>query len=451
MRNLSEDRRPAARPRRRRRGFGLTWWGEAWVTALEERARLDPNRLPRGRSYARGGTVGELTIGPGEVRAAVQGRRVRPYQVRVRVRVLDAEEWNRVLDAIAAQIGHAAALLDGELLPEVANDVRSAGTDLLPGPGELQPRCSCPDWADPCKHAAAVCYLVAGALDADPFSLLLLRGRQRDEVLAALRARRRSAEANMAPASRSQPAPDRGVDAREAYQRSLAPLPAPPLPPQRPGQPAVLPVDPPPDAGLRPEDLLALAADAAARAFQLATGSGDGGLSLDLEADLARRAAGLLGTGRGIAALAVSAGMPSRELLRWAATWQQAGRGGLDALRTAWQPAAADLAEGRATLDQPAGHGPVRAWRNRLTRGRLQLRLGSDGQWYRFVRSGSDWVLDGPPAPEPGALVDVDPGTGGRPRAPQGGCSSRYDQEARRLVTPPTGLRRDGGGVAAGR
>jgi hypothetical protein len=69
------DRRPAAGPRRRG-GFGLTWWGEAWVTALEQRARLDPNRLPRGRSYARGGTVGELTIAPGEVRAAVQGRRV---------------------------------------------------------------------------------------------------------------------------------------------------------------------------------------------------------------------------------------------------------------------------------------------------------------------------------------------------------------------------------------
>jgi len=159
-----EDRRPAAGPRRRRRDFGLTWWGDAWVTALEDRARLDPNRLPRGRSYARGGTVGELAIGTGEVRAAVQGRRARPYQVRVRVRVLEAEEWDRVLDAIAAQIGHAAALLDGELLPEVADDVRSAGTDLLPGPGELQPRCSCPDWADPCKHAAAVCYLVAGAL-----------------------------------------------------------------------------------------------------------------------------------------------------------------------------------------------------------------------------------------------------------------------------------------------
>jgi uncharacterized Zn finger protein len=408
MRNQPrEDRRSAAGPRRRR-GFGLTWWGEAWVTALEQRARLDPNRLPRGRSYARGGTVGELAIGPGEVRAAVQGRRVRPYQVRVRVRVLDAAEWDRVLDAIATQIGHAAALLDGELLPEVADDVRSAGTDLLPGPGELQPRCSCPDWADPCKHAAAVCYLVAGALDADPFSLLLLRGRRREEVLAALRARRGSAGATAPPAGPSPPAADPGVNAREAYRRALAPLPAPPLPPQRPGQPAVLPVDPSPGAGLRPEDLAALAADAAARAFQLATGSGDGGLSLDLEADLARRAAGLLGTGRGLAELAASAGMPSRELLGWAVTWQRAGRGGLDALRTTWQPAATDLVEGRAALDRLDGQDAVRAWRNRLTCGGLQLRLGGDGQWYRFVRSGSAWTLDGPAAPEPSALVDYD-------------------------------------------
>jgi uncharacterized Zn finger protein len=409
MRNLPPtDRRPDGGTRRRRRGFGLTWWGEAWVTALEQRARLDPNRLPRGRSYARGGTVGELTIAPGEVRAAVQGRRVRPYQVRVRVRVLEAAEWDRVLDAIAAQIGHAAALLDGELLPEVADDVRSAGTDLLPGPGDLQPRCSCPDWADPCKHAAAVCYLVAGALDADPFSLLLLRGRRRDEVLAALRARRRSAEAVSVPPDRSWSASDPGVDAREAYRRPLAPLPAPPLPPPRPGQPSVLPVDPPPAAGLRSEDLVALAADAAARALQLATGAGDGGLPLDLEADLARRAAGLLGTGRGLAALAASAGMAPRELLRWAVAWQHAGRGGLDALRTSWQPAAADLAEGRAALEGLAGEGTVRAWRNRLTCGGLQLRLGGDGQWYRFVRSGGDWVLDGPPSPAPDMLLAED-------------------------------------------
>jgi len=341
----------------------------------------------------------------------------------VRVRVLQPSEWNRVLDAIAAQLGHAAALLDGELLPEVADDVRSAGTDLLPGPGELQPRCSCPDWADPCKHAAAVCYLVAGALDADPFALLLLRGRRREEVLAALRTRRHTAkgEGQAAPPAPSAPAADPGVDARAAYQRPPATLPTPPtapLPPPRPGRPAVLPVDPPPSSGLRQEDLVALATDAAARALQLATGSGDGGLALDLAADLARRAAGMLGGGAaggtGMAGLAAAAGMPLRELLGWAVTWQQAGPGGLEALRTSWQPTAAALAEGRAALNRshPAAHDPrvaVRAWRNRLTRGRLQLRLGKDGLWYCFIRSEptSQWVLDGPPAPDPTTLLQA--------------------------------------------
>lgn len=392
---------------RGRRGFGRTWWGDAWVTALEERARLDPNRLPRGRTYARRGTVGELAIAPGEVRAAVQGSRARPYQVRVRVRTLEASEWDRVLHAIAAQIGHAAALLDGELLPEVADDVRGAGTDLLPGPGELQPRCSCPDWADPCKHAAAVCYLVADALDTDPFALLLLRGRGRDEVLAGLRSRRRPTDPSPGLATRPEPATDPGIDAREAYRRPVATLPTPPLPPQRPGRPAVLSVDPPPGSGLRQQDLVALAADAAARAWELATGSGDGGLSLDLESDLARRAAALLGS-NGLAALAASAGMTSRELLRWAITWQQAGQGGLDALRATWQPAPEDLADGRAALDRPAAPGAARAWRNRVTRGDVQLRFGRDRLWYRFVRSGGDWLPDGGPSLEPAALLAGD-------------------------------------------
>ena len=103
--------------------------------------------------------------------------------------------------------------------------------------------------------------------------------------------------------------------------------------------------------------------------------------------------------------LAASAGLPTRELLAWAVTWQRAGRDGLDALRTSWQPAATDLAEGRAALDRPAGQSAVRAWRNRLTRGRLQLRLGPNGLWYRLVRSGSAWVLDGPPSPDPDTLV----------------------------------------------
>ena len=90
--------------------------------ALEQRARLDPDRLPRGRDYARSGAVGELTLAPGEARALVRGRKTEPYQVRIRVRRFADDEWDRVLEAIAARLGHAAALLDGELPPEIADD-----------------------------------------------------------------------------------------------------------------------------------------------------------------------------------------------------------------------------------------------------------------------------------------------------------------------------------------
>ena len=212
--------------------FGRTWWGRAWLEALEQRARLDPDRLPRGRDYARSGTVGDLSVLPGEARAQVQGRKTQPYQVRIRVRRFTDDEWDRVLQAISAQLGHAAALLDGELPPEIADDVASTGLDLLPAGGELGPRCSCPDDADPCKHSAAACYLLTDALDADPFTLFLLRGRTRDQVLAGIRARRRGTASGQAsapqagaaghagaetPSSAGWSTADEGVDARTAF------------------------------------------------------------------------------------------------------------------------------------------------------------------------------------------------------------------------------------------
>src|ERR1700677_678522 len=90
--------------------FGRTWWGRAWLEALEQRARLDPDRLPRGRDYARSGAVGVLTLAPGEARAQVQGRKTAPYEVRIRVRRFTDEEWDRVLTAISAPPRPAAAL-----------------------------------------------------------------------------------------------------------------------------------------------------------------------------------------------------------------------------------------------------------------------------------------------------------------------------------------------------
>ena len=401
--------------------FGRTWWGRAWLEALEQRARLDPDRLPRGRVYARSGAVGELTLAPGEARAWVQGRKTEPYQVRIRVRRFTDDEWDRILAAISARLGHAAALLDGELPPEIADDAAAAGLDLLPGGGELGPRCTCPDDADPCKHSAAACYLLTDALDADPFTLFLLRGRTRDQVLAGIRARRRGQAAASggdtgtgARMVAGQKVADEGVDARTAFAaaESAAPVPAVPLPPRRPGAPAALPVDPPPwRPGLR-EDLVELAVDAASRAWEMAVGlSADAGLSLDPDADLARRAARALGT-PAFAALAAQSGAGERDLARQALAWRQGGPAGLESLFSDWDPVDSDAAglleAARAALRAKAGTVQADIQANRVTAGRLQLRLGRDLRWYPYARSDEDWEPSGAPDADPArALADL--------------------------------------------
>jgi uncharacterized Zn finger protein len=424
--------------------FGRTWWGRAWVEALEERAQLDPSRLPRGIAYSRSGNVGEILVAPGEVRASVEGRMREPYQVRVRVRVFDDDQWAQVLDAIASRLAHAAAMLEGDLPVEVAADIAEAGLSLLPGAGEIGPRCTCPDEADPCKHAAAVCYLVADALDADPFVALLLRGRTRAEVLAGVRTRRRDLDrddataADVPQAAGLQQGPeasgdrpgsndgdppvlaltDSGVDARAAFAAAAAAategtptIPNPVLPPVRPGRPVGLPVDPPAElSGLR-ADLSALAADAVRRAWELAVGtSSDAGLGLDARADLARRAASVLGT-TGLAALSARSGVPERELVRRALAWRHGGADGLDVLGRTWDPATEGdagtgmlLADARAALRTATG-GPARLRHNRLSAAELQLRLGLDYRWYPYRRVGPSWEPAGPPHPDPVAAA----------------------------------------------
>lgn len=399
------------------RRFGATWWGRQWVEALEQRARLDPNRLPRGRSYARSGAVGELAVSPGEVKAPVQGSRRSPYQVRVRIRAFSTEEWALVSDALASQAGHAAALLEGELLPEVAGDIRSVGLDLLPGAGEVQPRCSCPDWADPCKHSAAVCYLVAEELDRDPFVLFLLRGRNREELLGAIR-RRRAPQAEATGAGRhhdgGQPGgweEDAGIPAREAWAGDGRADPATltlPAPPRHPGRPA-LALDPgPPGSGVDAAALGALAADAARRAWSLATGAGPSGLELTFDQDCARWAASMI---EGAPApvdldeLARRAGVPRREMFLRGLAWRHGGPGGLSALSEPWNPDPSELAAGRAML------GPgSRVSANRVTLADRQLRLGPDRKWYAYRKARGAWQPDSPPVPDAGAPVPPDGG-----------------------------------------
>jgi uncharacterized Zn finger protein len=382
-----------------RRSFGATWWGRAWVEALEHRARLDPNRLPRGRTYARHGRVGLLTVEPGAVRAAVSGSRAKPYIVHVRVRQLTDAEWDLVLDAIAARAAHTAALLDGELPPEVVADAVSAGVELLPVAGEVGPRCSCPDWADPCKHSAAVVYLMAEVLDNDQFALLLLRGRSREAVLSGLRQRRARGAAGPRPAVVTV---DGGVVARDAYARQPAALPLVPLPPRAPGAPVPLAVDPPPSSGVSGTDLVALAADAAARAWDWCVGEGDGGLGLDPALDAVRRAAAVTAGPGGFGEMARRVGVRPTELGRQVAAWRAGGADGLRVLDETWSPDADALDEGRAAIS-PLGSVRVRA--NRVGAGDVELRLGRGGCWYRFERAGRRWELAAGPSADPASLV----------------------------------------------
>jgi uncharacterized Zn finger protein len=169
--------------------IGATWWSRRFLGSLE--SVMVGGRMERGRSYARKGQVVRLQIDAGVVSATVQGSREDPYVVHVRMPVVHEEDWDRILRALAASAGYAARMLAGDLPHEVEGVFESEGASLLPAPhARLVTECTCPDWENPCKHIAAVCYLLAEAFDRDPFSLLAWRGRGREEVLGGLRALR---------------------------------------------------------------------------------------------------------------------------------------------------------------------------------------------------------------------------------------------------------------------
>jgi uncharacterized Zn finger protein len=175
--------------RSRRGAIGESWWSRRFLSAVE--SILSGGRLTRGRTYARQGQVIDLGIGAGLVVAQVQGSRRTPYGVQISMPAASDARWDAIVGALAAQAGYAARLLAGELPHEIEDVFAGAGVALFPERGShLTTSCTCPDWATPCKHAAAVCYLMAEAFDDDPFLLLAFRGREREALLDELRDRR---------------------------------------------------------------------------------------------------------------------------------------------------------------------------------------------------------------------------------------------------------------------
>ena len=196
----AEPSRPLAvegglRARSTRGAIGQTWWSGRFIAVLE--AIIVGGRLDRGRHYARRGQVLSMEVTAGLVSALVQGSRVQPYRVRIGLGAFGTPEWDAAEHALAGSAWYSAKLLAGEMPEDIEDVFADLGLALFPASAaELSMYCSCPDWEVPCKHIAAVFYLLAEAFDEDPFSILAWRGRGREDLLAGLHAARGGAAAD---------------------------------------------------------------------------------------------------------------------------------------------------------------------------------------------------------------------------------------------------------------
>lgn len=162
--------------------FGASWWAKRWIAVLEG---FDiGSRLERGRSYARRGQVLSIDINKGLVKAKVQGSRPTPYSVEIKLSVLSPVNWQQLAVVLSQQVIFTAKLLAGEMPQDIEQAFKDAGLSLFPTQlKDLQTECSCPDWSNPCKHIAAVYYLLGEEFDRTPFLLFTLRGMNREELV----------------------------------------------------------------------------------------------------------------------------------------------------------------------------------------------------------------------------------------------------------------------------
>ncbi|MFE4631958.1 SWF or SNF family helicase [Streptomyces sp. NPDC056773] len=402
------------------RGFAATWWGHAWLRALEDSA-LDGQQLKQGRRYARAGAVGAVSVRPGGLTAVVRDPDGTAHRTDVLVQEFTEAEWDRLLGLAAAESGHIAALLDREVPPELAEDAAAAGVELLPGIGDLDPRCDCGEW-DHCPHTAALCYQVARLLDRDPFVLLLLRGRAEAGLVAELE------ERSTAEAEPAQSPADAGVPASEVYAAAsaLPPLPAPARLPEAPGQPPTLDTEsgtePP---GLDVDGVEFLAQAAAAQAYGLlaeALAAGHAERAPQPGTTLAQDAVRLTAQAHDLrvrSRLAAASDRDRAAMDRAVLAWGFGGAPAVSVLEEDWTPDRASLARARAALAtarpdgadaeaDPAAPAPVlRRIRARWTEpgGDRQLRLGRDGRWWPYRRAAEHWLPAGPPAADPAAAL----------------------------------------------
>ncbi|MDQ1043429.1 SWF or SNF family helicase [Streptomyces sp. V4I2] len=402
------ERTFAALPPAHGTGFAQTWWGRAWLKALEDTA-LDSQQVKTGRRLARAGAVGAVSVRPGRITAVVQDRDGTARRADVLLAELTGEQWDRFLDMAVERAGHVAALLDRDMPPHLVEDAAAAGIELLPGVGDLEPECDCDAW-DHCGHTAALCHQVARLLDQDPFVLLLMRGRAERALLDALQ------ERSAAPAEEiAEPV---GVDAAEAYAAGevLPPLPALPEFPEEAGPPPALDTEAPPAPGIEPAALEFLAARTAVEAQRLlaeALGAGPephgGEAELAVAQDAVRLAAGSPGEAV-LDRLADGSGRGREQLALAVRAWRHGGAAALSVCEEEWTVEGESLARARAALDsawEEEERPTLRATANRWTvdGANGQVRLGRDGRWWPYRKEGGRWVPAGGAAQDPATAL----------------------------------------------
>ncbi|NUR99101.1 MAG: hypothetical protein HOV67_28065 [Kribbellaceae bacterium] len=398
-------------PAQRRSTRGRSWWAQAWVQAMEDTS-LDNGQLRKGRRYANSGQVGTITISPGRIAATVYAPED-TYEAVVRVDELSDDEWRRFREQFAARAGHVAALLDGEMPHDLVDAASDAGVALLPGIGDLDPSCTCDAWELPCQHAAALCYQVAWLLDADPFVLLLLRGRSRETLLNELQASTAASAAGRSAGgvaggsaggvpggsvdgvvggSAEGGVAHLGVSVADVLAAAPAALPEPPELPAKISvdQLAVAGIEPP--GGFRPSTLQLLVLDAARRARSVLNALLHNTAvpeALDERQDTVRLAADFPELAGETVALSIQA-------------WRYGGEPGLDVLEHTWTPDAAQLNRARTELLATDDDLTVSTSANRLTLGSdTQLRLDRHGRWHPYRLVDGTWTPVGPPSKDP--------------------------------------------------
>jgi uncharacterized Zn finger protein len=172
MQKLKKKGHPVSPVNIEGRTIARTFWGKAWCDNLERYSDFS-NRLPRGRTYVRNGSVVDLQISPGEVAARVSGSEL--YKVAIKVSAVEKSRWTSVCGDCAGAIDSLVELLQGRFSQGVMERICQQQTGLFPVPGEIKFSCSCPDWASMCKHVAAVLYGVGARLDDRPELLFKLR------------------------------------------------------------------------------------------------------------------------------------------------------------------------------------------------------------------------------------------------------------------------------------